>query len=183
MEFESIRNHDLKIASEGLCIDETSQPSCSKFVTVSEARAKLDELVASSIDRHFSITIASIAEEDIPASRHWRIGVSINLPRYANKLFGCLANMGLPGSRRRIEFVLKAEAEALITDAGPKHRYTVLNGSFQRMSMEMKTAKPFRDRELRPLYGIAFESTDFERVLAVVLSELSGQPAFPEKAK
>ena len=118
------------------------------------------------------------------------------MPRYATMLFGLLASWGVRGTRKRIEFVVKAkagsdadaESDAVSTgsDGEPRrnaHNYTVLNGSFQRQhlfSIEIQFAKPFRDPTARLLYGPSFASTDFDKVLTVVRSEITGEPAFPE---
>ncbi len=167
-------------------------PAETPFITVSEARAKLLQLIglAPNGGKRFGITTSYLCNSmlstpDEQADKGWRIGITIEVPRYATMLFGQLASWGLPYSRKRIEFVVNAKADAFThrTEGGQNrkaHGYTVLNGSFQSDSIEMKCAKPFRDSIVRRLYGIAFDHTDFDKVLDVVRSEITGQPAFPE---
>lgn len=170
-------------------------PAESAFVTVTDAIARLSELadLAPAGGSLFGITVThrsrsilSTPEND--AGTQWRIGVTIEVPRFANLLFGQLACWGVPGSCKRIEFVVKAEADAVTigADGQPKrkgHKYTVLNGSFQmkhHLSTEMEHAVPFHDPKVRMWYGSTYDSTDFAEALKVIRSEITGEPAFPE---
>ena len=169
-------------------------PAQTPFVTVSEAKAKLDTLIALATTggKRFGITTSYVptlvlSTPDEQGNQEWRIGVSIEVQRYATMLVGQMANWGLPGSCKRIDFVVKAKVNAVTignTDGGRQHKahsYTVLNGSFQsehQLSTEMRSAKPFRDRTLRRWYGMVFDCTDFNKVLDVVRSEITGETAF-----
>lgn len=171
-------------------------PTTTPFVTVSEGKSKLLDLIAMAAtgtamgvaSTYFSQLMMSTPEKD--AARNWRIGVSIVVPRFANLIGAKLATWNVPGSRRRIEFVVKAEADSVSVYSRHQsdivlhgsfrktmtHSYTVLNGSFQKesLSTEMKEFNPFRDLTARYVYGSMYESHDFSRVLAVIRSEITG---------
>jgi len=180
-------------------VNEQVLPAETPFVTVAEAKAKLTELAnqAPAGGSFLGVTITSkslsiLSTPDDLGSKEWRIGVVITIPRFANALFGQLASWGLPGSERKIQFVVKAEAEACTVgpaEGGPRHKahsYTVMNGAFQmkqQLSTEMERSVPFRDPTVRKWYGITYSSTKFEELLQVVRSEITGEPAFPELTK
>ena len=166
-------------------------PAATPFPTVDAAKELLDALVALApaggtflgitATYRSSMVISTPAEEAGPS---WRIGVRLDLPRFGNMVFGRLAGWGCPGSRRRISFVVKGVADAVTVGPaeGPMHRahlYTILNGSFQAangLSTEIEHAVPFRAAELRVVYGTTYSSTDFEKIIAVVRSEITGAP-------
>lgn len=162
------------------------------------------------------------------AAREWQIAVTLLVPRQLTQMWVDLAYMGIPGSWRRVSFVIKGrQREPNEVDctwlklAGIE--YAVLNGDFQdyvnlpawrriacatsgvldlghmgasnlaahpcsgveaahKMGIspcvEIKHAKPFRDPELRKLYGSAFYTTNLAEVTSVILSEITGDPAF-----
>lgn len=168
-------------------------PAESAFITVEEATKSINataKLIKSSATK-FGITAghltkAIISTTPAQSEKAWRIGVSITVPRFKNLVFGALAAWGAPGATKRIEFVLKGESDAVTTHINGKqdrkaHKYTILNGTFQKrnLSTEMEKTVPFKDKTLRNLYGATFDSTDFEQILRVILSEMTDQEAFP----
>ncbi len=163
-------------------------PAEKPFVTCTEAKQKIDELIALAPTggkllglisfSHISTLVLSQGGDN-----EWRIAVRITVPRFANGLFGMLANWGVPGSERSIQFVVAGKANACRTEnvdgtnKRQAHSYRVLNGSVHDITdLEIEQSVPFRDRTVRMWYKTKFDSTDFDRILEVVRSEVTGQP-------
>lgn len=168
-------------------------PAESAFISVEEATKSINAtaaLIKSSATK-FGITAghmtkAIISTTAAQSEKAWRIGVSITVPRFKNLVFGALASWGAPGATKRIAFVLKGESNAVTVHIDGQqdrkaHKYTVLNGTFQirNLSTELEKAIPFKDKTVRNQYGATFDSVDFEKILRVILSEMTDQEAFP----
>jgi hypothetical protein len=166
-------------------------PSEKPFVTLDDAREQLNALIERAPNGGSRFGLITWYSSQLMISQEqtgggWRIGVSIGLPRSATALGGLLASWGVPFSRKRVEFVVKAVPDAVLLGAegGPRqkaHSYTLLNGSFQlkhHLSTEIQRARPFRDAKLRMWYDSAYDCTDFADVLKAINSELTGESAF-----
>ncbi len=172
-------------------------PAKTPFVTVKEARAKLNEVLAQAPigGTLFGITCTSfdlsiLGTPDEAGQEDWRVGVILTLPRSATMIGGWLASKGVWFSTRKVSFVIDAKSNEVTvgpagSEGGPRHhahKYVLLNGTFQiahQLSTEMKQTRPFRDGTTRIWYDTTFDTTDFEHVLEVVRSELTGKkPSF-----
>jgi len=170
--------------------EENILPSEVPFVTVIQASVEIAKAISSAVNSQL-FAYGTIATPAGNAVEEWRIGVFIRVPRFFSSIGRALARWRVPGFTRHIEFVLKAQSDAVTIGSQNQprrraHEYTVLNGSFQRehhLSTEIKRARPFRDAYTRSWYGTTFETTDFERAMAVIQSEITGQPAFPERIR
>ncbi|MDR3613749.1 MAG: hypothetical protein P4L53_09280 [Candidatus Obscuribacterales bacterium] len=127
----------------------------------------------------------TISEDD-----SWRIDVTLEVPSRASLLFAWLASLGVKATTRKIQFVLRADqlsgtASSDGSEATHAQLYTVLNGDFpnQLFGQGEPTPQDFRDKELRNLYGAVYATTDFEDVLKVIRSELTGGRAFEDTSE
>lgn len=170
-------------------------PAETPFVTVKDAMEKVKAVLAKAPigGTLLGITRTSVSQFIISTPEEegltaWRMGVIMTIPRRATMLCAWMASWGLPYSTRKISFVIDAHADQVTvgsSEGGPQHRahnYVLLNGTFQlrhHFSTEMEQSRPFRDDKTRLWYDTTFDTTDFEQILEVILSELTGKkPSF-----
>ena len=127
----------------------------------------------------------TVSEDD-----SWRIDVTFEVPSRPSLLFAHLASWGVKAATKKIQFVLRADQMFGTANSGddgaiPSQLYTVLNGDFPNQLFVREEPKPqyFRDEELRDLYGAVYATTDFENVLKVIRSEITGEKAFEEASE
>jgi hypothetical protein len=164
-------------------------PSDVPFVTLVDAQAAIARVIADDapksgtrfgITRQF-LTIARLSSL-LPDGTGWRMGVSVVVPRFATLSCAYFASWGFKLAQRRTAFIIKASPESVeqVSADGIRrksHSYTFLNGTYQ-LNLELQEARRFRDAEMRAIYKSTFETGDFEKILTVLRSELTGQKVF-----
>lgn len=138
--------------------------------------------------QHAKPTISLNQFEGPRPDRSWSIRVELFVPRFSSPLGETLAFDGIPGSRRKVCLLLFAIENAVVAfrQGSPwyhSHRYAISNGarSIQDVIGHRPRQRSFRNIAMRKAYNSSFLSYDFEEILCVIQSELTGAAPFDDE--
>lgn len=174
-----------------MIFDNLSLPVRFPFVTEEAARKRITQLISgpsAAAAQHAKPTISLNQFEGPQADLSWSIRVELFVPRFSSQLGEKLAIKGIPGSRRKVCLLLTAIENAVVAirQGSPwyhSHRYAISNGarSVQDVIGHRPRERSFRNNNMRKAYGSGFLSYDFEEILCVIQSELTGADPFDDE--
>lgn len=174
-----------------MIFDNLSLPVRFPFVTEEAARKRITQLISApsaAAAQHPEPTISLNQFEGPQADRSWAVRVELFVPRFSSPMGKKLAIKCIPGSRRKVRLLLVAieNAEVAVRQGSPwyhSHRYAIRNGArtVQDVIGHWPHKKSFRNTNMRKSYDSSFLSYDFEEILCVIQSELTGTDPFDDE--
>lgn len=173
-----------------MIFDNLSLPVRFPFVTEEAARMRITQLITgpSAVAAQQAEPTISLNQFEGPRpDRSWAFRVELFVPRFSSPLGETLAFDGIPGFRRKVCLLLMAIENAVFSfrQGSPwyhSHRYAISNGARSVQDViGRRPRKSFRNIAMRKAYGSAFLSYDFEEILCVIQSELTGADPFDDE--